>query len=73
MKLVYSDDILRDNVDQIICLYVIHHGLSNNGTTEELRLMVAMVTRVKQAKYHPHIIIIILWLLLFVCIEYILS
>ena len=52
--MVYHDDILLDGVDQIICTYVIHHGLSNNSTTEELRLMVAIVTRVKHAKYHPH-------------------
>ncbi len=49
-KMVFCDNISPDNDDQIVIVYVIHHGLSNEITIEDLRLVVTMVTRIKHSQ-----------------------
>ena len=44
------DNISSENDDQIVLVYVIHHGLSHEITDKDLRLVVTMVTRIKHAK-----------------------
>ena len=49
-KMVFRDNISPDNDDQTVFIYVIHHGLSNEITDIDLRLVVTMVTRIKHSK-----------------------